>query len=151
MIPIIPNLRHSAALKPVYEEAQTWSRTEQIATSEASANNGLFVASSTQSGLSPANLLMPAPITKAAWNSQAKKRFSALVKKKSASLANDDEKRELESLQAVRREAEQDIRPEQVLFEIRRDRAIQEITAVFERYSVTIGSVPKSFIAKGKT
>jgi len=149
MIPITPNLRYSAALKPVYEEAQTWSRTEQMATSEASANNGLFVAPSDQSDLLLTNPFMPSPITKKAWNSQAKKRFSALVKKKSASLANDDEKIELEHLQAVRREAEQDIRPEQVLFEIRRDRAIQEITAVFERHSVNIGSVPKNSTSKG--
>jgi hypothetical protein len=148
MIPISPNVRYSAAIKPIYEEPKTWSRVEQIATSEVSANDGFFAATPNQSDISQVNALAPSPITKAAWDSRAKKRFSALVKKKSTCLADDDEKRELERLQLVRREAEQDINPEQVLFEIRRDRAIHEITAVFERYSVIIKPFPKGPAAK---
>ena len=149
MIPISPNLKQSAALKPVYEEAQTWSGTEQVTPSKALSNTGSVVIRSDQSDRSLVGAYIQPPITKAAWNSQAKRRFSALVKKKSAGLATDLEKKELDRLQAVRREAEQDISPEQVLFELRRERAIQDITAVFERHSVNIKSVPKGFTTKG--
>jgi hypothetical protein len=51
-------------------------------------------------------------------------------------------------LQSVRREAEQEISPEQILAELRRERAIQEIKAVFERYAVDLNYFPESFASK---
>lgn len=149
MTPIVPNLKNSAAFRPVYEEAQTWSRTQAFTSSEASVNGATLVSPSDQSDPFPARILMPHMLTKADWTSEVKNRFLELVKRKSLGKATDQEKKELAGLQAIRRAAEENLTPEQILFELRRERAIQEITAVFERHSVNIRSFPQGFTSKG--
>jgi hypothetical protein len=149
MTPIIPNLKNWTALKPLSEEVQTSSGTQAFSSSEATLNDVGLVSPVEQSDLSAPHFYVPSAITKEDWTPEVRNRFLELVKRKSLGMATDEEKKQLASLQAIRRAAEENITPEQVLFELRRERAIQEITAVFERHSVTVGSFPPIPTSKG--
>jgi hypothetical protein len=151
MTPLIfPKTNNSVALRPLYAEAESWNRIQARSIPEASSSRApQLVFAGGQSNVGSATVNMSATIDRKAWNREAQKLFHALVEKKALGEATEEDHKELRYLQTLRREAEEQIAPEQVLAELRRERAIQEIIVVLERYSVEFGPLPTVLAPKG--